>query len=80
MSRGVNLSPLVIFTSLLIWGYIWGIVGVILSVPIMSAINLVCENVGPLKPVSALISAKPKRNRGKNKEITKKDKKTSTEV
>jgi|GEM_PF-887293 len=75
MSRGVNLSPLVIFTSLLIWGYIWGVVGVILSVPIMSAINIVCRNIEPLKPLSILISAKPKKIK---KEKNKKDEKTAT--
>lgn len=63
MSRGVNLSPLVIFTSLLVWGYIWGIAGVLLSVPIMSALNLICENINSLRPISILISAnKKKRN------------------
>lgn len=64
MSRGVNLSPLVIFTSLLIWGYIWGIVGVILSVPITSAMNIVCENIEALHPVSVILSAKRKRENG----------------
>ncbi len=59
-SRGVNLSPIVIFTGVLVWGYIWGMVGVILSVPIMSAINLICQNVETLKPISTFISAKPK--------------------
>jgi predicted PurR-regulated permease PerM len=63
MSRGVNLSPMVIFTSLLIWGYIWGIAGVLLSVPIMSALNLICENINSLRPISVLISADKKRKR-----------------
>ncbi len=60
LSRGVNLSPIVIITSLLVWGYLWGIAGVILAVPIMSAINLVCENFESLKPVSIMISVKKK--------------------
>ncbi len=63
MSKGVNLSPLVIFTSLLVWGYVWGIAGVILSVPIMSALNLICENINSLKPISILISASKDKNR-----------------
>ena len=74
MSRGVNLSPLVIFTSLLVWGYIWGIAGVILSVPIMSALNLICENISSLKPISVLISADKK-----NKSFFKKKEKKEEE-
>ena len=63
MSRGVNLSPLIIFTSLLVWSYVWGVAGVILSVPIMSAINLICGNIKSLRPISFLISAKSKKNK-----------------
>ena len=65
MSKGVNLSPLVIFTSLLIWAYIWGIAGVILSVPIMSAFNLICGNIESLKPINILISARKKIKKNK---------------
>ena len=71
MSRGVNLSPLVIFTSLLVWGYIWGIAGVLLSVPIMSALNLICENISSLRPISVLISADKKKRRFFKKEVKK---------
>lgn len=56
-SRGVNLAPIVIFTSLLIWGYLWGVAGVFLAVPLMSAFNLICENIESLRPISVLISS-----------------------
>jgi predicted PurR-regulated permease PerM len=60
MSKGVNLSPIVIFTSLMVWGYVWGIVGVFIAVPMMSAFNLICENIEPLNFISTLISARQK--------------------
>ncbi|MCG8568720.1 MAG: AI-2E family transporter [Spirochaetes bacterium] len=66
-SHGVNLTPIVIFTSLLIWGYIWGIAGVFLAVPVTSAINLICENISTLKPVSTLISVRRKKRKKKLK-------------
>jgi predicted PurR-regulated permease PerM len=66
MSKGVNLSPLIIIVSLLVWGYVWGIAGVILSVPIMSAFNIVCENISSLKPVNILISAEKKKKKKNN--------------
>ncbi|MBN2545339.1 MAG: AI-2E family transporter [Spirochaetes bacterium] len=56
MSKKVNLSPIVILTSLIIWGYIWGLMGVILAVPIMSVINVICFNIEALRPFSVLIS------------------------
>lgn len=58
ISRSVNLSPLVIVISLLIWGYLWGIAGVVLAVPIMSALNLIFDNIETLKPISVMISIK----------------------
>ncbi len=69
MSKGVNLNPLFILISLLIWGFVWGIAGVILSIPIMSALNLIFENIGPLKFVSILISTKEKKLPKMNKDV-----------
>ncbi|HOJ63752.1 MAG TPA: AI-2E family transporter [Spirochaetota bacterium] len=62
-SQGSNLSSIVIFTSLLVWGYIWGIAGIFLAVPIMSAFNVVCQNIEILKPVTYLISARHKKKK-----------------
>lgn len=55
--RTLNLSPIVILVSLIFWGYLWGIVGMILSVPLTSAIKITCENIPTLKPIADLISA-----------------------
>ena len=35
MGRSLNLSPLVVIVSLMVWGTIWGVVGMFLCVPIM---------------------------------------------
>lgn len=56
MSKKLNLNPAVILISLLIWGYIWGVIGVILAVPIMSIISLVLYNIPVLRPISILMS------------------------
>jgi predicted PurR-regulated permease PerM len=36
----LGLSPIVMLLSLLIWGYVWGVVGMILSVPLTSIIKI----------------------------------------
>jgi AI-2 transport protein TqsA len=56
VARSLNLSPLLVLVALLFWGWIWGIWGMILSVPMMSTIKIICENVDSLKPVAALMS------------------------
>jgi predicted PurR-regulated permease PerM len=44
LGKRLNLNPLVILLSLLIWGYIWGIVGMLLSVPLTAIIKIVISN------------------------------------
>jgi len=52
----LDLSPLVLFFSLIFWGYIWGIIGMILSVPIMSMIKITFMNIPATKPIAILMS------------------------
>ncbi|MAT59332.1 MAG: hypothetical protein CMF23_15275 [Ignavibacteriae bacterium] len=54
----LGLNPIVILISLLVWGYIWGIVGMILSVPLTAIIKLVISNSNSknLKFLSELMS------------------------
>ncbi len=52
----LNLSPLLLIFSLVFWGYIWGIVGMLLSVPIMSMIKIILSKFDSTKPVAILMS------------------------
>ena len=51
----LNLSPVIILIGLAIWGYIWGVVGMFLAVPIISCIEIVCANVKPLRPIAIIL-------------------------
>ncbi len=55
--ESLNLSPVVILVSLIFWGWLWGIIGALLSVPIAVAIKIVCENFEALKPISVLMGS-----------------------
>lgn len=54
--RKFNLSPVVVFFSLLFWSWMWGIVGMFLAVPMMMLIKIIMINIPALQPVDALIS------------------------
>ncbi|MDF7824305.1 AI-2E family transporter [Pontiellaceae bacterium B12227] len=57
MGDSLNLSPVVILLSLIFFGWMWGMVGALLSVPIAAAIKIVCENIDALKPISILMGS-----------------------
>lgn len=55
--KSLNLSPIVILISLIFWGYIWGIIGMMLAVPLTSALKIFFQNIPTLKPIAEIISA-----------------------
>ena len=57
MGERLNLSPVVVLLSLLFWGWLWGVVGALLSIPITTAIKIGCENIPALHPVSVLMGS-----------------------
>jgi len=52
----LNLSPILLLLSLIFWGYLWGLVGMILSVPIMSMIKIILSKFESTRPISILMS------------------------
>jgi predicted PurR-regulated permease PerM len=58
IGKRLNLNPLLILLSVLIWGYIWGIVGMLLSVPLTAIIKIIISNSESenLKFISDLMS------------------------
>jgi predicted PurR-regulated permease PerM len=51
LGKRLQLNPLVVTISLLIWGFIWGAMGLILAVPIMAAVKIVCDHVVSLRAI-----------------------------
>ena len=58
LGNSLNISSLVVILSLTIWGAIWGIAGMVLSVPITVIIIIVCSNFKSTKNIAILLSEK----------------------
>jgi predicted PurR-regulated permease PerM len=54
-SRTSQLSPVAVFVGVLVWGWLWGIWGLLLGVPILMIVKAVCDRVDGLKPVGELL-------------------------
>ncbi|HEV8629359.1 MAG TPA: AI-2E family transporter [Thermoanaerobaculia bacterium] len=57
--RRLGLSPLVVFVSLIFWGWAWGPIGMLLSVPLTVIARIVFENSRELRWVAVLLSSEP---------------------
>lgn len=55
MGRRLRLSPLVVLLSLLFWGWVWGPVGMILSVPLTMVAKILLENLEGLAWIARLL-------------------------
>lgn len=44
IGKRLDLNPIIILLSVLIWGYIWGIVGMLLAVPLTAIIKIIISN------------------------------------
>ncbi|WGK70206.1 aldo/keto reductase [Candidatus Haliotispira prima] len=64
----LDLSSMLILISLAFWGYIWGIVGMFLAVPMLEILRITCSNIKGLQPITIFISSgKDIRNRHRTK-------------
>jgi len=57
MGSSLSISPLLLLLSLVFWGWLWGVVGMILAVPIAVTIKIVCRHTPGLDPVSTMFEA-----------------------
>jgi len=56
MAFRLNMSPLLVLVSLMFWGWLWGLLGMMLAVPLTATIKIVLENLESVRPISILMS------------------------
>lgn len=66
MGNSLNISSLVVILSLSVWGAIWGIVGMVLSVPITVMMILMFSHFQSTKNIAIVLSEKGLINSNKN--------------
>jgi len=46
-----------IFVGLIFWGWIWGVTGAVLAVPLTVLVKVFCDRVKALEPVGVLLGS-----------------------
>jgi predicted PurR-regulated permease PerM len=56
LGRSLTLNPVVILIALAFWGWMWGISGMILAVPILAIFKIFCDHIEPMAPIAEFMS------------------------
>jgi predicted PurR-regulated permease PerM len=55
LGQRLRLNPVAILLGLLFWGWLWGIAGAFLAVPLLVALKILSENLPRLEPVNEFL-------------------------
>ena len=56
LGRSLTLNPILILVALAFWGWMWGISGMILAVPILATFKIFCDHIEPMAPIAEFLS------------------------
>jgi predicted PurR-regulated permease PerM len=56
LGRSLTLNPVVILVALTFWGWMWGISGMILAVPMLATFKIFCDHIEPMEPIGEFLS------------------------
>ncbi len=54
-SKTSRMNPVAVFIGVLAWGWLWGVWGLLLGIPILMMVKAVCDRIEDLKPVGELL-------------------------
>ena len=54
-SRSSRMNPVAVFVGVIFWGWLWGIWGLLLGIPIMMVVKSICDHVEDLQPIGELL-------------------------
>jgi predicted PurR-regulated permease PerM len=54
-SKATRMNAVAVFIGVLAWGWLWGVWGLLLGMPILMAVKAVCDRVDHLKPIGELL-------------------------
>jgi predicted PurR-regulated permease PerM len=56
VGRRMTLSPVAVFIMIIVLGWMWGVIGALVAVPVLASVKIICERVESLHPVAEFLS------------------------
>ena len=63
LGRELNLSPLVVVVSVVVWAGLWGVVGGFLAVPLTAAMQIILASNDTTRPIAVMLGSGPERRK-----------------
>ena len=55
LARRLTLNTVAVFVSILFWGWMWGVPGTFMAVPLLAIFKILCDRIEPLQPTGAFL-------------------------
>ena len=69
MGEALDLHPIVILMALIVWGMLWGIVGMLLATPMTAILKILFERLEPMAPVAQVLAGRLDRLKAENRDV-----------
>ena len=57
LGKRLVLNPVLVFVSLMLWGWLWGIAGILIAVPLLITLKIICDHAPDWKRFGRILSA-----------------------
>jgi predicted PurR-regulated permease PerM len=56
VGRRMTLSPVAVFVMIIVLGWMWGVTGALVAVPVLASLKIICDRIGSLRPIAEFLS------------------------
>jgi predicted PurR-regulated permease PerM len=56
VGRRMTLSPVAVFVMIIVLGWMWGVIGALVAVPVLASVKIICDRVDSLHPIAEFLS------------------------
>jgi len=56
VGRRLTLSPVAVFIMIMLLGWMWGVIGALVAVPVLASLKIICDRIQSLRPISEFLN------------------------
>jgi predicted PurR-regulated permease PerM len=55
VGRRMTLSPVAVFVMIIVLGWMWGVIGALVAVPVLASLKIICDRIESLRPIAEFL-------------------------